>query len=176
MKVTSTHIHAAPQHLPARQPGLPQGWLSSQSSHTEKKTGIRLLIVYTWYEVPKSSDVNATKVFSTDIDNRWQTLKKYCTARIEITKTKTGQVHMYWSNRNLSNAFLLIYIYISTKPSDSQQYMFIIIYRLKTEQQDSAAFGHHQAQIQKLVLAKTVHEWTEENAFTLQYKMWHILA
>jgi hypothetical protein len=49
-------------------------------------------------------------------------------------------------------------VYISTKPSDSQQYMFIIIYRLKTEQQVSAAFGHHQAQIQKLVLANTVHE------------------
>jgi hypothetical protein len=36
--------------------------------------------------------------------------------------------------------------------------MFIIIYRLKTEQLVSAAFGHNQAQIQKLVLAETPHE------------------
>jgi hypothetical protein len=49
-------------------------------------------------------------------------------------------------------------VYISTKPSHSQQYMFIIIYRLKTEHLVSAAFGHHQAQIQELVLAETVHE------------------
>jgi hypothetical protein len=36
--------------------------------------------------------------------------------------------------------------------------MFIIIYRLEAEQQVSAAFGHHQAQIQEQVLAKTLHE------------------
>jgi hypothetical protein len=36
-------------------------------------------------------------------------------------------------------------VYISTKPSDSQQYMFIITYRQKTEQLVLAAFGHHQA-------------------------------
>jgi hypothetical protein len=46
---------------------------------------------------------------------------------------------------------ICVYIYI--KPSDSQQYMFIIIYRLKAEQLVSAAFGHHQAQIQKQVLS-----------------------
>jgi hypothetical protein len=43
------------------------------------------------------------------------------------------------------------YVYINTKPSYSQQYMFIIVYRLETEQLVSAAFGHHQAQIQKLI-------------------------
>jgi hypothetical protein len=36
--------------------------------------------------------------------------------------------------------------------------MFIFIYRLKTEQLVSATFGHHQAQIKKLVLAKTPNE------------------